>query len=124
MWEKGTINGVQIPAEFYDRFANIAAMSHAGEGDGRVESSGTVVYRSNSQENQKLSTSVLEALDSVPGYDVESSDTVVFDHVDLDALDELFTTTNGTSPQGKVTFPVSEYHVTVAADGEVVVRTS
>lgn len=98
-------------------------MSHAGEGDGRTKSSGTVVYHSNNQENQKLSTSVLEALDSVPGYDVESSDTVVFDHVDLDALDELFTATNGTSPQGEVTFPVSEYHVTVAADGEVVVRT-
>ncbi|MEF8914558.1 HalOD1 output domain-containing protein [Natronomonas sp.] len=99
-------------------------MSHAGEGGGRTKSSGAVVYRSNSQEDQKLSTSVLEALDSVPGYDVESSDTVVFDHVDLDALDELFTATNGTSPQGEVTFAVGEYHVTATAAGEVVVRTS
>lgn len=99
-------------------------MSHAGEGDCRVEPSGTVVYLSNSQDNQKLSTRVLEALGSVPGYDVESSDTIVFDHVDLDALDELFTATDGRSRQRKVTFPVGEYHVTATANDEVIVCTS
>ncbi|WP_336133562.1 HalOD1 output domain-containing protein [Natronomonas amylolytica] len=99
-------------------------MSHAGEGDGRTETDGSVVYRSDSQADQKLSTRVLEALDSVPGYDVENSDTVVFDHVDLDALDELFGPANGSPHQGHVTFPVDDYRVTVTADGEVTVRTS
>jgi hypothetical protein len=113
-----------IPPEFYKWYSNILPMSHAGEDEGRTDANGTVVYRSDGQEDRKLSTAVLEALDSVPGYDIENSDTVVFEHIDLDALDELFTTTNGTSRQGEVTFSVGEYRVTATADGEVIVRTS
>lgn len=63
------------------------------------------------------------ALDSVSGYDVENSDTVVFDHVDLDALDELFNTPDDEVPRGRVTFPVEQYEVTVTATGEITIRT-
>lgn len=98
-------------------------MAHAGKGDIRAEAKGTVVYRSDGQGETKLSTRVLEALDSAPGYDVENSDTVVFDHVDLDALDELFASASGEPPQGQVTFPVGQYHVTATAAGEVILRT-
>lgn len=100
-------------------------MSDAGQKDGGHNTDKTVVYQScpDTHGAAKLSTSILEALDSIPGYDIENSDTVVFDHVDLDALDELFTQSGGTSRQGTVTFPVSGYQVTVTAAGEVTIRT-
>lgn len=99
-------------------------MSHAGKGDCEAERDGPAVYRTtvDPHNGTELSTGVLMALDSVPGYDIENSDTVVFDHVDLDALDELFTTGDGTQRQGRVTFPVGRYEVTVTAAGEITVR--
>ena len=92
-------------------------------GGGKRDEGGTIVYRSepDPHEETKLSTSILDALDSLPDYNVEDSDTVVFDHVDLDALDELFTPVNGTSRQGTVTFPIASYRVTATAAGEITV---
>ena len=91
---------------------------------GKENENGTIVYRSepDTHEKTRLSTSILDALDSVPDYNVENSETVVFDHVDLDALDELFTRVDKTSRQGTVTFPVAEYQVTATAAGEITVR--
>lgn len=96
-------------------------MVHAGNESGRFDDD-TVVYHSGGSNEEALSTSVLEALDSVPGFDIENSDSVVFDHVDLDALDDLFTASTGETPRGTVTFPIDDYEVTVTADGEVTVR--
>lgn len=70
----------------------------------------------------KLSTSVLMALESIQGFDMEDSENVLFDYVDLEALDDLFHTANGTSPSGHVTFPAGEYDVTVTASGLITVR--
>lgn len=85
---------------------------------------GTVVYQTTVDlDETELSTAVLMALDSVPGYDIENSDTVVFDSVDLDALDELFTATGSDRHDGQVTFPAGEYQVTATAAGEVTVCT-
>jgi hypothetical protein len=99
-------------------------MSHTEDGNDRTESDGPVVYRStvDPDEETPFSTGVLMALDSVPGFDVEDSDTVVFDHVDLGALDELFRPVDGES-QARVTFPVDGYEVTVTAAGEITIRT-
>lgn len=83
---------------------------------------GTVVYQTTTDlEETELSTAVLMALDSVPGYDIESSETVVFDCIDLDALDELFTAAGSDRQYGQVTFPVEEYQVTATAAGEITV---
>lgn len=99
-------------------------MSHAGKGDCHGETDGTIVHRTtvDPHNGTELSTGVLMALDSVPGYDIENSETVVFDHVDLDALDELFTAVDGTQRQGQVTFPVDRYEVTVTAAGEITIQ--
>lgn len=101
-------------------------MSYAGEGDCRSVENGTVVYRSDGEgtDEEELSTRILMALDSVPGYDIENSDTVVFDHIDLDALDNLFPATDGVDPAGQVTFDVDQYQVTVTADDRITIRTS
>lgn len=96
-------------------------MVHAGNKSGRFDDE-TVVYHSGKSDGEALSTSVLEALDSVPGFDIENSDSVVFNHVDLDALDDLFTAPIGETPRGRVTFPIDDYEVTVTAAGEVIVR--
>lgn len=81
-----------------------------------------VLHRSTVSDDIELSTGILMALDSVSGYDIENSDSVVFDYVDLDALDELFTAADDDSPQGRVTFPVDQYQVTATAGGEITIR--
>lgn len=84
----------------------------------------TVVHRSQHDIHggQELSTSVLMALDTLPEYDVESGDAIVFDNVDLDALDEIFRPVEGTSRSGHVTFVTGDYEVTAGADGEITIR--
>ncbi len=99
-------------------------MSDADNGVSRAERNGTVVYHSTEDlDKTELSTAVLAGLDSVPGYDVENGDTVVFDHIDLDALDELFSHAKIGDPRGQVTFSIGGYQVTVTADGEIIIRT-
>lgn len=89
----------------------------------RAAEDGTIVHRSQHdlRDETNLSTSVLIALNSGLGYDLENGDTVVFDHIDLDALDELFQPVNGTPREGRVTFPVDQYEVTVTAAGEITI---
>lgn len=95
-------------------------MSHAGQHDRELES---IVHRTEHDfdDDVELSTRILLALDSVPGYDVEDGDTVLFDHVDLDALDELFRAVDGARREGHVRFTVDGYEVTVTAKGEITV---
>lgn len=69
----------------------------------------------------ELSTGVLMTLDEIPEYDVESTDDIIVKHVDLKALDDLFTPRSGAERDGRVSFPVDEYDVTVTADGDIVV---
>lgn len=71
--------------------------------------------------DEELSTSVLMALDSLPEYDVESGDMIVFDQVDLDALDDIFRPVGGTSRAGQVTFVTGNYEVTATSDGEITI---
>lgn len=98
-------------------------MSGFGKQDCKAPEGETVVH--NSQHDihgdEELSTSVLMALDSLPEYDVESGDAIVFDHIDLDALDDIFQPVNGTSRNGHVTFSTENYEVTAAADGEITI---
>jgi hypothetical protein len=82
----------------------------------------TVIHRSEHDVHgdAELSTGVLMALDSLPGYDAESGG-VVFDHVDLDALDNIFSPVNGEARSGHVTFVIEEYEVTATANGEITI---
>lgn len=83
-----------------------------------------VVHRSthDPMDQTALSTNVLVALDSVAGYDLENGDTVIFDHIDLDALDELFRPVSGVPRTGRVTFSIDGYEVTATAAGEITIR--
>jgi hypothetical protein len=91
--------------------------SHPGDGFGPV------VYRTEHDDADDLSTSVLMALDSLPDFDAEVSGDVLFSRIDPDALDALFRA-NSTAlrASGQVTFPIDRYHVTVSATGDIVVR--
>ena len=100
-------------------------MASAGKGEDQTERCDRIVYHAapESHEETELSTAILLALDSIPEYDIENSDTVVYDHIDLDALDELFRPTDGTPRSGEVTFGVDRYEVTATAAGEITIRT-
>lgn len=100
-------------------------MASAGKGKDRAEDGDRVVYHTapDSPDAVELSTSILLALDSIPGYDIEDSETVVFDHIDLDALDELFSPVDGNPRNGQVTFDIEQYEVTATAAGEITIRT-
>ena len=84
-------------------------------------SSETVLYRGNyDPSTDDLSTSVPLALDSVPEFDAQDGDTVVYDFVDLDALENVFATT--TDGRSHVTFGIEDLTVTVTADGEITIK--
>lgn len=98
-------------------------MAKVGSRDCPREEGDVIVYQSQSDDHgdAELSTRILLALDEVPGYDLENSETVLFEHVDLDALDELFGRANGTARESMVTFPVDDYTVTATGAGAVTV---
>lgn len=83
-----------------------------------------VVHRSRHDVHgdEELSTSVLLALDTLPEFDIESGSAVVFDHIDLDALDDIFSPVNGQPRSGHVTFAAGDYEVTATSDGEITIR--
>lgn len=71
----------------------------------------------------KLSTAVTHALADVMGRDVTEAGFVLFDTIDPDALDRLFSPScesDGRSP-GHVAFTVDDHKVTVYSTGEIVV---
>lgn len=68
-----------------------------------------------------LTTSVLLALDAVPDYDAQDSETVVFDHVDPDALNDLFSPIADGNRNGEVRFTVDQYEVTATAAGDITI---
>lgn len=97
----------------------MSSQSTESGGDG----TGAVVCQRTFEETEAVTTTVLLTLDSMPEFDAEASEDVLFEHVDPDALDALFQSAPGTDrPQGSVNFPVGDYEVSVSATGDVVVR--
>lgn len=85
-----------------------------------AERAGPVVARQ--AVDGRVSRAVVETLATLPEFD-ETAGTSLYDYVDPDALDELFSTTErGSDREGSVAFPVREYTVLVDPDGDVVVR--
>ena len=101
-------------------------MSECSMSDVQDTGGGTIVHRSthDPMDRTALSTSVLVALDSVAGYDLENGDTVIYDHIDLDALDDLFRPVSGVPRTGRVIFSIDGYEVTATAAGEITIRTT
>jgi len=88
------------------------------------QTDGSVVHQSSYDPSSdgSLSTSILLALDEIPGFDIEAGETVVFDYIDLDALDDLFRPVDESRRTGQVTFVVDGYEVTATDDGEITIR--
>lgn len=84
----------------------------------------SVIYRTehDPDDGTPLSTSLLMALESVPEFDVKNGETIVFDYIDLEALDNLFRSEGEAENTGHVTFPAGQYDVTVTAAGKITVR--
>lgn len=87
--------------------------------DGGVET--VVATQHDPDDETALSTSVLMALDEVPEYDATEAESVVFEQINLGALDDLFRPVEGAERTGRVSFPISRYEVTVTAGGEITI---
>lgn len=88
-----------------------------------TDGSGAVVCQRNCDETERVTTNIVLALDSVSEFDAETSEEVLFDHIDPDALDALFQSASGVDrTQGVVKFTVADYEVSVSAQGDIVVR--
>ncbi|MFC7203209.1 HalOD1 output domain-containing protein [Haloferax namakaokahaiae] len=71
----------------------------------------------------KLSTTVIHALADAMGIDVSDSGFSLYDSIDPDALDSIFSpTADGTPrPPGHVAFCVAGYQTTVYSTGDIVI---
>jgi len=71
----------------------------------------------------KLTTTLAHALSDVSGMDVTGTGFTLYDHVDPDALDQLFRPKEDGSPRmsGQLTFTVWNYQVTVYSDGRIAI---
>lgn len=99
-------------------------MSRTGRENDIAQRYTTVVHKPSVEFDAEveLSTRVLTALDSLPGFDMENSETVIFDHIDLDALDELFNSDRESEEYGRVTFQLEQFLVTATATGDVIIE--
>lgn len=72
----------------------------------------------------KLTTTLAHALSDVSGIDVTDTGFTLYDHVEPDALDQLFKPTKDGHPRmnGMLTFTVWGYQATVYSDGQIAIR--
>ncbi|WP_423745886.1 HalOD1 output domain-containing protein (plasmid) [Haladaptatus sp. SPP-AMP-3] len=75
-------------------------------------------------DGEQLSTAVVMALTDITGGDPSDIGVPLYDVIDPDALDNLFSDKHDGSPRtgGKVVFTILDYEVTVQSYGEIVVR--
>jgi hypothetical protein len=100
-------------------------MSSSNRNGGDIPENDTVLASDSYDRSSdvRLSTAVLGVLDTLPRFDVESTDDLLASRIDPDALDALFTTVDGLPrDQGKVVFPIGSYEVTVTASDDILVR--
>jgi hypothetical protein len=74
--------------------------------------------------NESLSASVIRAVADAADLEPAELGTPLYDQIDPDALDSLFSDRHDGTPRasGHVSFTLLEYDVTVYSDGHVVVR--
>ena len=75
-------------------------------------------------ESDRLSTAVIDAVAEAADVEPAELGTSLYDHVDPDALDNIFSDRHNGMPRGSghVAFNLLDYEVTVYSDGHVVVR--
>jgi hypothetical protein len=73
---------------------------------------------------QSLSTAVIQAVADAAGLEPAELGTPLYDQIDPDALDNLFSDRHNGMPRGSghVVFTLLDYEVTVYSDGHVVVH--
>lgn len=83
----------------------------------------TDAHASDSQ-SERLSTVVIDTVADAADVEPAELGTALYDHVDPDALDNLFSDRHNGMPRGSghVVFSLLDYEVTVYSDGHVVVR--
>lgn len=69
-----------------------------------------------------LSVAVIEAVAEAKAVDPTEMETTLYDAVDPDALDRLFTDRGGEAFAGRVVFELGAHEVTVQSNGDVLVR--
>lgn len=74
--------------------------------------------------NEPLSAAVVDAVAEAADVDPANLGTSLYDRIDPDALDNLFSDRHNGMPRGSghVVFTLLEYEVTVYSDGNVVIR--
>jgi len=85
----------------------------------RADRRDVVVHRTVHSGAESLSVSVVEALAAAKGVSPVDIEQPLYDVVDPDALDRLFTDGNATA---RVVFGFADHEVTVHASGEILVR--
>lgn len=96
-----------------------------GEGSDDRNVGGThVVYRTAGErdDDTDLSMAVIDALAEAKDVQPVDIQRPLYDVVDPDALDRLFTSTGGDGVSGRVVFELAEHEITVRSDGDIVVR--
>ena len=75
-------------------------------------------------DEEQLSTAVVMALADITGGDPGNIGVPLYDVIDPDALDNLFSDKHDGSPRtgGKVVFTILNYEVTVQSYGEIVIQ--
>jgi len=92
---------------------------NTNESDGdRYGRRDVVVHRTGHDGPGSLSVSVVEALAEAKGVSPVDIREPMYDVVDPDALDQLFTRSDG----GHVVFELADHEITVHASGEILVR--
>jgi len=71
----------------------------------------------------KLSTTVIHALSEVANVDTTNTESTLFQHVDPDALDDLFSPVDKDTPRtsGRMTLTIWGYEVTVYSSGQIAI---
>jgi hypothetical protein len=88
------------------------------------DASSKILYRTayDRDRDESISDTVVEALAAVENVEPEHLDVRLYDSIDSDALDELYQTTAERPERLRVAFTIGTYEVTVADNGQVVVR--
>lgn len=84
------------------------------------ETSGATEEKYTPDQNRTLSDAILETIEEHKYEDVSEADFVLYDDIDLDALDELFQ--HGANPQTNVGFDTDDVRVELYGDSGVVIR--
>ncbi|MDG5776593.1 HalOD1 output domain-containing protein [Haloarculaceae archaeon H-GB2-1] len=71
-----------------------------------------------------ISTTIIHALADIAGVDVTETEFTLNDYVDPSALDRLFSAKDDGTPRigGTLSLVISGYHVTVYADGQIIIQ--